>query len=74
MTPLKIINACLLISFILQFLSSAALMFPVPSALAHWAYSIHAANGKIFLSLALCHIYLNRYWIINHLFKKGVSA
>lgn len=67
---LKIINSCLLLSFLLQLASSLALIFSLGGKLGEISYTVHTENGKIFLVLAACHIYLNRNWIVHVLFKK----
>jgi len=67
---LKFVNSCLLISFLLQLISSLIMMFPVGGKVASLAYDIHVTNGKIFFALALWHIYLNRKWIFNVLLKR----
>lgn len=35
------------------------------------AVSFHKLNGKIFIALAVCHVFLNRAWIKTAFFKTG---
>jgi len=70
---LKIVNSCLLISFLLQLASSLALIFSLGGKLGELSYTIHTENGKIFLILAACHIYLNRHWIRHVLLKRRLT-
>jgi predicted ferric reductase len=63
---MKGVNVLLLVSFLVQVVTSLWLLFGGSDA----AYDIHKYNGLLFILFACMHIFLNWGWIRSVLLKK----
>ncbi len=64
---LKIVNAVLGISFLMQAIS---VVFMILEKAPGWMYKLHTINGMVFIVLVMIHIILNWAWIRINFLKK----
>jgi len=63
MDMLKIVNALLGFSFVIQLATSIIIFFHIRVRHAQTVFDIHIYNGVVFFVLALAHLVLNWGWI-----------
>ena len=71
-TMLRIVNAVLFFSFVLQAITSAIIFLRLKVPHRQTIFEVHEYNGLLMILLAITHIILNWGWIKANFFKKRV--
>jgi hypothetical protein len=67
---LRVVNAALFLSFILQVVTSLIIFLRINISFKHLIFEVHEYNGLCMIALVVVHIALNFGWIRANFFKK----
>jgi hypothetical protein len=69
---LRVLNAFLFLSFLVQATTSLIIFFKIPVPSRKINFEIHEYNGLLLITMAFLHIYLNWNWIKATYLKGGL--
>lgn len=67
---LRMVNTILFISFAVQAVTAAIILFRLKTPFTHMVFEVHENNGMVLIALAITHITLNWGWVRANFFGR----